>query len=65
MIAATTPPAPQVLISMSTPSRQRVEALEGVDRLRGRLVDVDQALVRADLEVIARVLVLNGPRITQ
>src|SRR5918996_2750505 len=37
-----------------------VEALERVDRLRRRLVDVDQALVRADLEVLARVLVLEG-----
>src|SRR3954449_6206019 len=36
-----------------------VEALERVDRLRRRLVDVDQPLVRADLEVLARVLVLE------
>src|SRR6266487_3531516 len=36
-----------------------VEALEGVDRLRRRLVDVDQPLVGADLEVLARVLVLE------
>src|SRR5215210_7527192 len=40
-------------------SRQRVEALQRVDRLRSRLKDVDQALVRADLEVLARVLVLE------
>src|SRR4051794_22061967 len=39
--------------------RQVVEALERVDRLRRRLVDVDQPLVRADLEVLARVLVLE------
>src|SRR4029450_12281968 len=39
---------------------QVVEALERVDRLRRRLVDVDQPLVRADLEVLARVLVLEG-----
>ena len=38
---------------------QVVEALERVDRLRRRLVDVDQPLVRADLEVLARVLVLE------
>ena len=38
---------------------ERVEALEAVDRLRGRLVDVDQPLVRPDLEVLARVLVLE------
>src|SRR5207344_832023 len=36
-----------------------VEALERVDRLRRRLMDVDQTLVRADLEVLARVLVLE------
>src|SRR6202035_6068125 len=39
--------------------REVVQALQGVDRLRRRLVDVDQALVRADLEVLARVLVLE------
>src|SRR5271155_4553577 len=39
--------------------RQVVETLQRVDRLRRRLVDVDQALVRADLEVLARVLVLE------
>src|SRR6266540_6431882 len=38
---------------------QVVEALQRVDRLGRRLVDVDQALVRADLEVLARVLVLE------
>src|SRR5215213_757951 len=39
---------------------QMVEPLERVDRLRRRLVDVDQALVRPDLEVLLRVLVLEG-----
>src|SRR5919206_2508376 len=39
--------------------RKVVEALERVDRLGRRLVDVDQPLVRADLEVLARVLVLE------
>src|SRR5919106_4368689 len=39
--------------------RERVEALQAVDRLRGRLVDVDQPLVGADLEVLAGVLVLE------
>src|SRR5919198_5318119 len=39
---------------------QMVEALERVDRLGRGLVDVDQPLVRADLEVLARVLVLEG-----
>src|ERR687895_210937 len=36
-----------------------VEPLERVDRLRRWLEDVDQPLVRADLEVLARVLVLE------
>src|SRR4051794_18432278 len=40
--------------------REVVESLERVDRLRRRLEDVDQALVRTDLEVLARVLVLEG-----
>src|SRR3954452_9011005 len=39
--------------------RQMVEPLERVDRLRRRLMDVDQPLVRADLEVLTRVLVLE------
>src|SRR3954449_916112 len=39
---------------------QVVEPLQRVDRLRRRLVDVDQALVRSDLEVLPRVLVLEG-----
>src|SRR6201986_5291791 len=39
---------------------KRVEALQRVDRFRRRLKDVDQPLVRADLEVLARVLVLEG-----
>src|SRR5690349_11545660 len=38
---------------------QVVEALQRVDRLGRRLVDVDEPLVRADLEVLARVLVLE------
>src|SRR5262249_48148189 len=39
--------------------RQRVETLQRVDRFRRGLEDVDQALVGADLEVLARVLVLE------
>src|SRR5918997_3434162 len=39
---------------------QMVEPLERVDRLGRRLVDVDQALVRTDLEVLLGVLVLEG-----
>jgi hypothetical protein len=38
-----------------------IESLERVDRLRRRLVDVDQALVGADLEVLARVGNGTGP----
>src|SRR3954454_20339638 len=40
--------------------RQVVEPLERVDRLGRGLQDVDQPLVRPDLEVLARVLVLEG-----
>src|SRR5947209_5780363 len=39
--------------------REMVEPLERVDRLRRWLVDVDQPLVGADLEVLTRVLVLE------
>src|SRR5262245_60708637 len=39
---------------------EMVEALERIDRLGRRLVDVDQPLVGPDLEVLARVLVLEG-----
>src|SRR4051794_27910313 len=39
--------------------REVVQALERVDRLGGRPMDVDQALVRPDLEVLLRVLVLE------
>src|SRR3954463_1685514 len=41
------------------PRREVVESLERVDRLRRGLKDVDQPLVRTDLEVLARVLVLE------
>src|SRR5215213_4433874 len=41
--------------------RQVVEPLERVDRLRRGLKDVDQPLVRTNFEVLARVLVLEGP----
>src|SRR3954453_8057358 len=42
------------------PRREMVEPLERVDRLRRGLMDVDQALVRPDLEVLLGVLVLEG-----
>src|SRR3712207_2249089 len=38
---------------------QVVQPLQRVDGLRGGLVDVDEPLVRADLEVLLRVLVLE------
>src|SRR3954449_10257400 len=40
--------------------RQVVEPLQRVDGLRRGLVDVDQALVRPDLEVLLGILVLEG-----
>src|ERR687893_2140005 len=39
--------------------REVVQALQRVDGLRGGLVDVDEPLVRADLEMLLRVLVLE------
>src|SRR6185503_11590250 len=53
------PPSPSEPDLDVDAGRKVVEALERVDRLRRRLVDVDQALVRADLEMLARVLVLE------
>ena len=50
---------------MSTPAGQVVEALERVDGLRRRLMDVDQPLVRADLKCSRESLSLKGERITQ
>src|SRR5437588_3537468 len=41
------------------PGRKVIEPLERIDRLRRRLVDIDQSLVGADLEVLAGVLVLE------
>src|SRR6185437_8500962 len=40
-------------------SWKMIQALQRVDRLRGRLVDIDKTLVRPNLEVLARVLVLE------
>src|SRR5215203_4848436 len=37
-----------------------IELHQGVDRLRGRLEDVDQPLVRTDLELLTRLLVDVG-----
>src|SRR5260370_873880 len=41
-------------------SRKMIEPLERVDRLGRRLVDIDEPLVRTNLEVLAGILVLEG-----
>src|SRR4051795_7948775 len=46
-------------LDLDVDAGRKVEPHERVDRLRGRRVDVDQALVRAHLEVLPRVLVLE------
>src|SRR3954467_8123876 len=45
-------------LDLDVDASRQVEPHERVDRLRGRVDDVDQTLVRAHLEVLARVLVL-------
>src|SRR5215213_7322346 len=42
-------------------SRRQIEPLQRVDRARGGLLDVYEALVRVQLEVLARVLILERP----
>src|SRR5216110_1592867 len=60
MIAAIARSPPRLRLDLDVDSGwERVQALERVDRLRGRLMDVDQPLVGPDLEVLARVLVLE------
>src|SRR5438132_5945147 len=46
-------------LDLDVDAGREVEPHERVDRLRRRRVDVDQTLVRAHLEVLARVLVLE------
>src|SRR5690606_40972858 len=46
------------LLDVDVDARRKVDAHERVHRLRRRVEDVDQTLVRAHLEVLARVLVL-------
>src|SRR5206468_1380074 len=46
-------------LDLDVHARRQVEAHQLVDGLRGRRVDVDQALVRAHLEVLTGVLVLE------
>src|SRR5580765_8814972 len=49
-------------LDLDVDAGREVEPHERVDSLRGRRVDVDQPLVRAHLEVLPRVLVLErGP----
>ena len=49
---------------MSTPAGE-IETHQRVDRVRGRLEDVDEALVRAHLELLAESLFTCGERMTQ
>src|SRR4051794_4080157 len=46
------------LLDVHVDAGRQVDAHQRVDRLRGRVEDVDEPLVRAHLEVLARVLVL-------
>src|ERR1700742_39927 len=48
----------QASLNVDVDAGREVDAHECVDRLRRRVEDVDQTLVRAHLEVLARVLVL-------
>src|SRR5690242_16848793 len=47
-------------LDLDVDAGREVELAEGVDRLLGRLEDVEQALVGADLELLARLLVDVG-----
>src|SRR6188768_4562155 len=47
-------------LDLDVDAGRQVEAHQGVDGLRGGVDDVDEALVGAHLEVLARVLVLVG-----
>src|ERR671931_455052 len=55
----TIPFIPASELDLDVDAGREVEPHQRVDRLRGRRVDVDQPLVRAHLEVLARVLVLE------
>src|SRR5439155_15865992 len=44
-------------LDLDVDARRKVQLHEGVDRLLRRVVDIDEALVRADLELLAGVLV--------
>src|SRR5207245_5555217 len=47
-------------LDLDVDARRKVQLHEGVDRLLRRVVDIDEALVRADLELLAGVLVDEG-----
>src|SRR3954467_1653168 len=47
-------------LDLAVDARRQVQLHEGVQRLLRRLEDVEQALVRADLELLARLLVAGG-----
>src|SRR5512132_585669 len=51
---------PSALLDVDVDGRRQVDAHERVHRLRRRVEDVDEPLVGAHLEVLARVLVLVG-----
>src|SRR4051812_32715512 len=53
------PLAMSLELDLDVDARREIEPHELVDRLRRRAEDVDEALVRAHLEVLARVLVLE------
>ena len=44
-------------LDLDVDARRQIELHQRVERLLGRLEDVEQALVRADLELLARLLV--------
>src|SRR5438270_8301884 len=48
---------PSLELDLDVDARRQVEPHERVDRLLGRVVDVDEPLVRTDLDLLARVLV--------
>src|SRR6059058_5659709 len=53
------PLAMSLELDLDVDARREIEPHQLVDRLRRRAEDVDEALVRAHLEVLARVLVLE------
>src|SRR2546430_11362129 len=48
-------------LDLDVHARRQAEAHQGVHRLRVRIEDVDESLMGADLELLARVLVDEGP----